>query len=89
MNTNEKKIFFSLFIFNLLGFIAIISILTTIIYTGFIYLSEIFTTQSDSTLLMGKIVCVIIVFLALTKIKSIYVQAKKSTLNYINSIKED
>lgn len=89
MNTNEKKIFFSLFTFNLLGFIAIIAILTTLIYTGFSYLANTFPDHSDNTLLIGKIVCGILIFLSLTKIKSIYLQAKKSTLNYVNSIKEN
>jgi len=89
MNIHEKKIFFSAFVFNLLAFIAIIAILATLIYMAFNYAAESFPNQSEQLILTGKVLSGLLVIIALTKIKSLYVDTKKTTLKYINSIKED
>lgn len=89
MNIHEKKIFFSVFVFNLLAFMAIIAILTTLIYMGFNYAAESFPNQSEQLVLIGKALSVLLVIIALTKIKSLYVDTKKTTLNYLDKVKDD
>lgn len=89
MNTNEKKIFFSVFTFNLLIFIAVMAIVVSIIFTMFGYLAEAFPIHNDNILLMSKLIIGIVLLLSLAKIKPLYVDTKKTTLRYINSVKED
>lgn len=89
MNIHEKKIFFSAFVFNLLGFMAIIAILATLIYMGFDYAAELFPNQNEQFSLAGKILSGLLVVIALTKIKSLYVDTKRTTLKYLETVKAD
>lgn len=89
MNRNEKKIFYSVFTFNLLCFIAIMAIFIVISSASLSYLAESFPEYNSQISWMSSCIVFIIVTLALTKIKSLYMNTKKTTLNYFEKMKDN
>jgi hypothetical protein len=88
MNTNEKKIFFSVFIFNLLILFAIITLVILGTFALSDYIAESFPEYSQQVDMGSNIIVCIWILLTLLKIKPLYVDTKKTTLNYLENIKD-
>lgn len=89
MNTNEKKIFFSVFIFNLLILFTIITLVILVTFALTDYLSEIFPQYSQQLDMGSNIIVCIWIILTVLKIKPLYVNTKKTTLKYTNNFKDN
>lgn len=85
MNTNEKKIFFSVFIFNLLMLFAVITLVILGTFALSDYVTEHFPKYSQQLDIVSNIIVCIWILLTLFKIKPLYVNTKKTTLKYVKS----
>lgn len=88
MNNKEKKIFFYVFAFNLLIFIFVIALIISAISMVSGYFSEYYPVYSEQSSRLSEILMCIIVLLSLAKIKPLYVNTKKTTLNYLEKMKD-
>ena len=88
MNTNEKKILFSVFIFNLLMLFTIITLLILGTFALLDYLAEIFPQYSQQLDMGSNIIVCIWIILTVLKIKPLYVNTKKTTLDYLEKVKD-
>lgn len=88
MNTNEKKIFFSVFIFNLLILFAVITLFILGTFALSDYAAEHFPEYSQQLDIGSNIIVCIWIILTLLKIKPLYVDTKKTTLNYLDKVKD-
>lgn len=88
MNTNEKKILFSVFIFNLLMLFTIITLLILGTFALLDYLAEIFPQYSQQLDMASNIIVCIWIILTVLKIKPLYVNTKKTTLDYLEKVKD-
>lgn len=88
MNTNEKKILFPVFIFNLLMLFTIITLLILGTFALLDYLAEIFPQYSQQLDMGSNIIVCIWIILTVLKIKPLYVNTKKTTLDYLEKVKD-
>lgn len=89
MNTNEKKIFFSVFIFNLLILFAVITLVILGTFALSDYVIEHYPEYSQQLDMASNIIVCIWIILTLLKIKPLYVDTKKTTLKYVDSFKDN